>query len=148
MNAPAPPTSRRPSIYAIQRPVEDQRPVAAAVLVALGALLVLFEGIVRLLLGSVFAAIGLGPLGLGIFLSGVVVAILGIVLFATGLLVHAEPHHHVANGLLALVLVGLSLLFGSGGFFLGALLASMGGVWALFWTPTLAPMPRANPGPR
>ena len=104
-SGPAPRTS--------QVPLAEQKPLAAAVLVAMGGFLIVLEG---LLFGEI------------------VLVVAGLFLFVMALLVRHEPHHHVANGITVLLLVFLSFIFGAGGFFFGGLLAGIGGVLAIVWT--------------
>lgn len=94
-------------------PVEP-RPRAAAYLVGAGGLFVFLEGLLTL---------------------GVVLLLVGFFLFVVAFLIHGEPHHHVANGILALLLAFLSLVFGFGGFYIGALLTGVGGILAIAWSP-------------
>ncbi len=105
------------SIYSVSVSRVEPRPRAALYLIALGSLLVLLEAILFLELGQLFV---------------------GVFLFATALLVYSEPYHHLANGILALVLALVSLLFGFGGFYLGAILAGAGGVASIVWSPPRA----------
>ena len=102
------------SIYSFSVSRIEPRPRAALYLIAIGSLLVLLEAILFLEFGLL---------------------IVGLFLFATALLVYSEPYHHLANGILALVLALLSLLFGFGGFYLGAVLAGAGGVASIVWSP-------------
>lgn len=102
------------SIYSVNYSQAEPKPRAAAYLVAIGGALVFIEGLVS---------------------TGLVVLLAGFFLFVVAALIHGEPHHHVANGILALLLVFLSLVFGFGGFYLGALLAAVGGILAIVWSP-------------
>lgn len=106
----------------------EPRPRTAAYLVGIGSVLVLAEGIV---------------------LGEIVELVIGLFLFAGALLIYAEPHHHVADGILSLVLAALTLLFGFGGFYVGALLAAIGAVASIVWSPPKSPVlaMRTRPGP-
>ncbi len=95
-------------------PLAEQKPLAAAVLIATGGFFVVLEG---LLLGEL------------------IVVFTGLFLFVMALLVRHEPHHHLANGIMTLVVVFMSLFFGYGGFYVGALLAAVGGILAIVWAP-------------
>jgi hypothetical protein len=108
----APGTSR--SIYSVTVSRIEPRPRAAMYLVAVGSLLVLAEAILLIELGLL---------------------IVGFFLFVIAMLIYAEPHHHRANGAIAIVLALLSLFFGFGGFYLGSILALAGGVAAIVWSP-------------
>lgn len=87
-----------------------------------------------------WAAYLVGAGGLFVFLEGLLTGdilelLIGFFLFVAAVLIRGEPHHHLANGILALLLVFLSLVFGFGGFYIGALLAAVGGIWAIVWSP-------------
>ena len=104
----------------------EARPRAAAYLVAAGGLFVFLEGLLT---------------------GNIVVLLAGFFLFVVAVLIHGEPHHHVANGMLALLLVFLSLVFGFGGFYIGAILAAAGGVMAIVWSPP-KPVVQTRLGPQ
>jgi Family of unknown function (DUF6114) len=116
------------------------RPQGAALLIGIGAMFVVLEGLFFLLVGALALGPNYGVLGGALISAGFADAIVGVLLFGVALLTSAEPHHHVANGLLAIVLVVLSLLFGFGGFYIGAFLAIIGALWAIFWTPRGGPV--------
>jgi Family of unknown function (DUF6114) len=120
--------------------VIEPRPRAAAVLIAIGAWFVLIEGLLLVVLGAFVSSSSFGGAGGTLVTAGAIDAFVGVLMFGVALLVYAEPHHHVANGLLTLVLVGLSFLFGFGGFILGAILATIGGIMAIAWSPPQAPV--------
>jgi len=117
------------SIYSVSPIKTEPRPRAASYLVIAGSVLVLVEAL--------------------LFLE-IALLVVGLFLFIVGLLIFAEPHHHLANGILGVLLAVLSLLFGSGGFYLGAVLAGVGGVLSILWAPpksrVLAMASRASSG--
>lgn len=117
--------------------IAEPRPFGPAVLVAVGGLLVILEGLITLIFGAILSSSGQGLLGSAGVLQGILVSIVGVLLFGTAYLIFGEPHHHVANGVLALLFVFLSLFFGFGGFYLGALFAGIGAIWAILWHPPL-----------
>jgi hypothetical protein len=130
-------TLPQPATYRTPQPTrEEPRPVAAAVLVAVGGLLVVVEGLLTVELGSALEAFTLGLLGGSYVVQGTIVAFIGVFLFGFAFLIHGEPHHHFANGIVVLLLVVLSLVVGYGGFYLGAFLAGIGGLLAVAWTPS------------
>jgi Family of unknown function (DUF6114) len=136
------------SIYTL-----EPRPRAAAALVGVGALFVVIESFVLLVAGVFISTQDLGVYGGALVTAGILDAVVGVLMFGVSLLIYAEPHHHVANGLFAVILVFLSFLVGFGGFFIGGILALVGGLIAIFWTaPVLgvvAVAPRSNaPNPR
>jgi hypothetical protein len=129
-----------PSLLSTSVYVVEPRPRAASVLVAVGAWFVLIEGLLLVILGAFFSSSDFDGLGGALVTAGVVDAFVGVSMFGVALLIFAEPHHHVANGLLAIVLVVLSFLFGFGGFVIGALLATIGAILAIFWSPPKGPV--------
>jgi hypothetical protein len=107
-------TPVRPVYRASPTRLTEEKPLAAPVLIAVGGFLVLAEG---LLFGEI------------------VIAIAGALLLGWALLVRHEPHHHVANGITILLFVFLSFAYGSGGFYLGGILAGIGGILSFIWKP-------------
>lgn len=107
------------SIYSVRVSRVEPRPRVASYLAIAGSLFVLVEAA---LLGELL------------------LLFVGLFLFAVGVLIYAEPHHHLANGILSILLAVLSLLFGFGGFYLGALLAAIGGILAVVWSPPRSPV--------
>jgi len=101
-------------------PLAEEKPLAAAVLVAMGGFFVVLEALL---------VVENTPSDTWY------VAFTGLFLFVMALLVRHEPHHHVANGAMVLVVVFMSLFFGYGGFYVGALLAAAGGILAIAWAP-------------
>lgn len=95
-------------------PPQEARPRRAAYLVGAGGVAVLLEGLLT---------------------GNILMLLVGFFLLVAAVLVHGEPHHHVANGMLSLLLVFLSLVFGLGGFYIGAILAAAGGILAIVWSP-------------
>ena len=106
--------SVRPAYRAPPTRLTEEKPLAAPALIAVGGFLVLLEGV---LFGEI------------------VIAIAGLLLLGWALLVRHEPHHHVANGITILLFVFLSFAYGSGGFFIGGILAAIGGILSLVWKP-------------
>ena len=106
------------SIYDVSVRRTEPRPRTAAYLVIAGSFFVLLEALLFLELLQL---------------------IVGLFLFIVGLLIFAEPHHHLPNGALAVALSVLSLLFGFGGFYFGAILAAIGGILAIIWSPPKSP---------
>lgn len=145
-NCMATPTATGRSIYADPsfQPttvyVVEPRPRAAAALIGIGAWFVLIEGLLLVVLGAFVGTSDFGGVGGTLVVAGAIDAFVGVLMFGVALLVYAEPHHHVANGLLTLVLVGLSFLFGFGGFILGAVFATIGAILAIAWSPPRGPV--------
>jgi hypothetical protein len=107
-----------------------ERPFGAAILTVFGGLLILAGGAVVALIGGIVAAV-LGIFS-GLWLIGLV---LGGLTILVGLLMLAIPPAHSYFGLFAIVFAVVSLPFALGGFFLGFLLAVIGGALALRWRP-------------
>lgn len=106
--------------YGVAFSQAEPKPRAAAYLVAVGGAFVFLEAL----------------------LTGVILTLLiGFFLFVVAALIHGEPHHHLANGILAVFLAFLSIVFGFGGFYFGAVLSAVGGVMAIVWSPPKAVLP-------
>ncbi len=151
----ATPTAQGTSIYSDRNypaqavVVVEPRPRLASTLVGVGAVFVLIEAFVFLIAGVFLSSSQFAGIAGALITGGIGDAIVGVLLFGVSLLINAEPHHHVANGLLALVLAVLSLFVGFGGFFIGFLLATIGAFAAIFWTapaPTIVTVTRRPPG--
>ncbi len=131
--------------------VVEPRPVAAAALVGIGAFFVVIEAFVFLIVGAFLSSSDFAVYGGAFVTTGILDAIVGVLLFAVAILIHSEPHHHVANGLFAVILVFVSFLVGYGGFFIGGILALIGGILAIAWRPPalgiVAVGPRATTNP-
>lgn len=95
-------------------------------------------GIIILLAGLVVAAVGatltffIGGIG---GLVGIVGVVWGILIIVFAFLLRSMPEKHVGLGV-AVILFSIFSWFGSfGGFLIGFLLALIGGVLAIVWTP-------------
>jgi hypothetical protein len=106
------------------------RPIGAAVLTFVGGFFILIGGIGLAFVGVFFFAI-FGKYS-SFFLVGIV---LGLLTMAFGALLLALPRLHVVWGVLVIVMAFLSLVFALAGFFLGFLLALIGGILALTYRP-------------
>lgn len=108
-----------------------QVPTAGAILSLIGGIFVLLVGVWLAIIGTAFSFF-LGSLT-GLFFIGLVVGIL-IVVFAA--LMFAAPRMKVAWGALVIVLAIVSLPTALGGFFIGFILALIGGILAITYKPT------------
>jgi len=89
---------------------------------------------------SIFAAVGFG-LGAGIAIAFAVVAIvLGIIVLVLALRLKSKPESAKMTGILILVFSVISFA-GGGGFYIGAILALVGGILAIIWHPPAAAQP-------
>ncbi len=110
------------------------RPIGAGVLTIIGGLFILIGGVAFAVIGAAFFVF-FGFLT-AFFYVGLLVGLLTLLI---GVLMLAVPRAHVAWGALAIVLSFVSWPFALGGFFLGFLLALIGGILALVWKDTPAP---------
>ncbi len=106
------------------------RPVAAGVLTMLGGLFILVGGAVIAVIGSILSAF-FGSFS-SLWLIGL---LLGGLTILDGFLMVALPTPHSVWGVLAIVFAIGSIPFALGGFFVGFILAVLGGVLALRWRP-------------
>lgn len=104
------------------------RPFVGGLLTALGGVEMFFSG--QLDIGKIHVQLGI---------EGLQATIIPIVLVLLGVLVIAMPAHHVFYGVIALAVAVYSLVgVNLGGFFVGMLLASVGGVLTVAWMPRKA----------
>ena len=107
------------------------RPFVGGLLTALGGIELFFSG--QLDIGKIHVQLGI---------EGLQATIIPIVLVLLGILVVAMPAHHVFYGVIALAVAVYSLVgVNLGGFFVGMLLASVGGVLTVAWMPKKEPAP-------
>jgi hypothetical protein len=112
-----------------------EKPSAAYVLSLVGGIFVVIGGLATAAIGAVFTFM-IGGIG-GIFgVLGIVWGIL-IIYFATRL--NSDPAGHSTSGALIIVFSLLSWFGGLGGFFIGFLLALIGGILAITWSPRTQP---------
>lgn len=88
----------------------------------------------------------LGNIKVQMGIEGFQATLIPILLALMGLLVLAMPAHHVFYGVIALVVAVYSIVgVNLGGFFLGMLLGSVGGILAVAWMPKTAAAPDDPP---
>lgn len=123
-------------------------PSTAYILALIGAIFIVLEGIAELALASAGAALvasfGYGGLAAIILALGVALLLVGIVVLYGSLQLRSHPESAHTWGVLILVLAVVSLV-GGGGFFIGFILALVGGILALTWKPP-APAPMGGYG--
>lgn len=113
------------------------RPFVGGLLTALGGVEMFFSG--QLDIGKIHVQLGI---------EGLQATIIPIVLVLLGVLVIAMPAHHVFYGVIALAVAVYSLVgVNLGGFFVGMLLASVGGVLTVAWMPRKTDADDAEPDP-
>jgi len=112
-------------------------PSAAFILSLIGGIFILlggiYEAVVFAILGSAFA--GLFP-GLGaLFIALAVIALLfGLIVIFGAIQMRTHPQNARTWGIIVL-LFGLFSVVGGGGFYLGLILALVGGILAIVWHP-------------
>jgi hypothetical protein len=102
-----------------------QRPFVGGLLTALGGVEMFFSG--QLDLGRIHVQLGI---------EGLQATIIPILLVLLGVLAIAMPAHRIFYGVIALAVAVYSLIgVNLGGFFVGMLLSSIGGVLTVAWMP-------------
>ena len=102
-----------------------RRPFAGGVLTALGGIELFFSG--QLDIGRIHVQLGI---------EGLQATIIPILLVLLGVLAIAMPAHRIFYGVIALAVAVYSLVgVNLGGFFLGMLLSTVGGILTVAWMP-------------
>ena len=102
-----------------------QRPFVGGVLTALGGIEMFFSG--QLDIGKIHVQLGI---------EGLQATIIPILLVLLGVLVIAMPAHRIFYGVIALAVAVYSLVgVNLGGFFIGMLLSTVGGILTVAWMP-------------
>ncbi len=118
-------------------------PRGAHLLSLIGGILILIDAIVVLIafavLGTALASFGLGAFGaIIIALAGIGVVFALLIIFGA-LRIKSQPTSAHTWGIVIILLALISFL-GGGGFYIGSILALIGGILAVVWKPT-APTP-------
>ena len=120
-----------------------EKPTAGFVLSLVGGIFWVIQALVFVVLASFLESmgslVGVGGVGMvgGIFAA--VSFIFAIVIILGGVMMYAKPAQAKVWGILTLVFALVGFLF-LGGFFLGSILALIGGILGLVWKPSM-PMP-------
>lgn len=115
-------TSTRPERFRAWR---RRRPFVGGLLTALGGVEMFFSG--QLDLGRIHVQLGI---------EGLQATIIPVLLVLLGVLAIAMPAHRIFYGVIALAVAVYSLIgVNLGGFFIGMLLSSIGGVLTVAWMP-------------
>ncbi|WP_243064015.1 DUF6114 domain-containing protein [Humibacter sp. RRB41] len=102
-----------------------RRPFIGGVLTALGGIEMFFSG-----------QLDIGHLHVQVGIEGFQATVIPIVLVVLGVLAMLMPQHRIFYGVIALVVAVYSLIgVNLGGFFIGMILASVGGVMIVSWAP-------------
>jgi hypothetical protein len=113
----------------------NDKPTAAFVLSLIGGIFIVLGGIVEAAIGSFFTLFSFGLTG-AVVVLGVVGIILGVVIIAGSAQINSNPERsHVTWGAIILVISIVSIFAGMGGFFIGFILALIGGILAIVWKP-------------
>lgn len=117
--------SERPGAWQRFRAWAKRRPFIGGLLVAVAGVEMFFSG-----------QLDIGHLHVQLGIEGLQATIIPIVLVLLGILAIAMPVHHVFYGVLALAVALYSLIgVNLGGFLVGMILASVGGVLVVAWMP-------------
>jgi hypothetical protein len=110
-------------------------PKAALYLAAFGGLLLLVQGLVCIFLKSLYFAITIDVIsGLGSVVIGILLVIDGLIVGGAAVSLLLKPELRQAAGATVIIFALLGLLFG-GGWYIGSILAFIGGILALTWKP-------------
>jgi len=116
-------------------------PRTAYLLSLIGGILILFLSIIDAailaVIGSAFAGVGFGAAAAILIGFAVIALIFGIIVLVLALRLRSNPQSAKMTGILIIVFSLISFI-GGGGFYIGAILALVGGILALLWNP--APM--------
>lgn len=125
---PAADESAAPGGRARFRAWRRSRPFVGGLLTALGGVEMFFSG--QLDIGKIHVQLGI---------EGLQATIIPILLVLLGILVLAMPAHRIFYGVIALAVAVYSLVgVNLGGFFIGMLLSSIGGILTVAWMPKKA----------
>jgi hypothetical protein len=125
---------------------EEDRPVAALVLSLAGGILIFADGAALSSLGAGVRTLGYTRLDGLIGDLAAVGLLFGIVVFVLALAVYHNSDAHVGYGI-AILSLSLLSMFGGGGFVIGSLLGSLGGILAILHVvPAPLPAPYAPVG--
>ncbi|HTP53838.1 MAG TPA: zinc ribbon domain-containing protein [Thermoplasmata archaeon] len=104
--------------------------MAASALSAVGAVLVFLEGVYLTMVSNAVSRLGYLSLSGVIAELAAVGIVAGMLVFVLALVAYSNPDAHTGCGI-AILSVSLLSLFGGGGFLVGALLGSVGGILAI-----------------
>lgn len=106
-----------------------RRPLVGGLLVALGGIEMFFSG-----------QLDIGQLHIQLGIEGLQATVIPLVLVLLGILLIAMPAHRIFYGVIDLAVAVYSLVgVNLGGFLLGMLLSTVGGIIAVSWAPPRAP---------
>lgn len=118
----------------------EEKPVAAFILSLVGGILILLPSLFITVIAGLYSWYGMYGWGMGwglLGFPGIVIAISlisGIIILIGSIMLYMRPQEAALWGTLVVIFSVLSLA-GMGGFFIGFLLALIGGILALVWKP-------------
>ncbi|MCL4324238.1 MAG: DUF6114 domain-containing protein [Candidatus Thermoplasmatota archaeon] len=112
----------------------NERPTGAFVLSLIGGIFIVLGGITLMSLGAFFAFF-LIMFGVSVYVLGFIGVVVGVLVCISGYMVYRDPGAKVVWGALIIVFALLSWVVAFGGFFIGFLLALIGGILALTFKP-------------
>ncbi len=113
---------------------DDSGSVSALVLTILGGTFVLFDGVILFFTSAVADAYGLYQAGGFYGAIGFLALLIGLGLIGLGVRAYQRPESHVGYGITIIGVSLLSLATG-GGFIIGAILGTIGGILAIVFQP-------------
>lgn len=106
-----------------------RRPLVGGLLVAVGGIEMFFSG-----------QLDIGQLHIQLGIEGLQATVIPLVLVLLGILLISMPAHRIFYGVIALAVAVYSLVgVNLGGFLLGMLLSTVGGIIAVSWAPPRSP---------
>jgi hypothetical protein len=117
-------------------PVSTEKPTAAMILSIIGGIFILLGGLLGVAIGSTLGFITFGFAGGTILLLGAIGTVIGILTVVFGILLSMHTGSHTMYGALIIVFSIVSWITAFGGFFIGFLLALIGGILAITFKPT------------
>lgn len=115
----------------------NEKPTAAFVLSLIGGIFILLAG---LFIGFIGFAVTLPIGGFGAALGLLGIA-WGVIVIIGAIMMNSKPEQHTMWGVIVLVFSLVSWVGALGGFFIGFILALIGGILGITWKPSVAPPP-------
>ncbi len=117
-----------------------EKPTAAFVLSLIGGIFILLAG---LLIGLIGFAVTLPIGGFGA-VAGLLGIVWGIIVLIGASMLYSRPEQHATWGVIILVFSIVSWFGAIGGFFIGFILALIGGILGITWNPTSYPQQKQD----
>ncbi|MCW4011171.1 MAG: DUF6114 domain-containing protein [Candidatus Bathyarchaeota archaeon] len=117
----------------------ESYPNTAYILSLIGGIFIILAGIFLSVVGAVFTLF-LGGAGA---IAGLLGIVWGVIILVAAFNLRSNPSQHVTWGVIILVFSLISWWGAAGGFFIGFLLALIGGIFAIIWSPPRQKAPQA-----